>query len=143
MPNPIPARITDYLQKLALFSKSPAAAGTTLAAGEEIYGVYRNNLDVPTRGILLTSNGIHVQFVGHAQFVAYNEIREMTWFTWERKELERPENRRLVVELNSGERLEIYVVGARGIGLDLSNFHNFLLGAVQVRNLEARRVIKK
>ena len=142
---PIPNRATQHLSKLALFTPSPRVGGEvpTLAAGEEIFGIYRNNVDVPTRGILITSTGLHIQFVSHAQYVPYSDIKDMLWHTWDRKELESCENRRLLVELGNGERLELHIVGGRAGGLDLSQFHNFLLGAVQTRHLEGRRVIRQ
>jgi hypothetical protein len=142
---PIPNRATQHLAKLALFTPSLRVGGEspTLAVGEEIFGIYRNNVDVPTRGIMITSAGLHIQFVSHSQYVPYSEIKDMLWYTWDRKELQSFENRRLLMELGSGDRLELHIVGARAGGLDLSHFHNFLLAAVQTRQVEGRRVIRQ
>jgi hypothetical protein len=223
MQTPIPIRARQNLTKLALFTLSTDGElkDLTLALDEEIFGVYRNSGDVPTRSIVVTSAGIHIrhtahpseqiegtqdqstnqsanqpaqqsfapftdqttsqsfeplaeqsedqsfapstepptdistvrsqdqsfdpvtdQSASHFTYVAYGAIKDMYWHTWDRKDLQDPQNRRLIVELKSGQRLDLYVVGARNNALDLSSFHNFLLAAVQTRQLENRRVIR-
>jgi hypothetical protein len=145
MAAPIPIRATSHLSKLALFSRSSTAthAAFSLVEGEEVFGMYRNNPDVSTQAILVTSNGLHIQFPGQVRYIPYGEIAQIHWFTWDPGELVRPDNRRLSLEFRSGERVEIFVAGAQGVILDVVGFHNFLLAAVQTRQMERRRTVNR
>jgi hypothetical protein len=135
MTSTIPDRVVDTLAKLQLFTPSRAPDGTSikLTFGEEIFGVYRNDQDVATRGVMITDNGIHIQFLNELKYVRYTEIRDLSCYTWDLQELADPENRQVMLFLNSGERIDVHIVGAQGCIYDMTHFHNFMLGAMQAR----------
>jgi hypothetical protein len=135
MANALPARITDHLTKLVLFtrSESPDSVKASRAFGEEIFGVYRNDVDVPTRGLLLTDNGIHIQSLTELRYVRYHEIKEVLLLTWNQEALADFEQRHLMIYLHSGERLDVYVTGGTDYALDLMHMFRFLIGAIHVK----------
>jgi len=141
MTSTIPDRVVETLSKLHLFtpSKAPDGTNTKLTFGEEIFGVYRNDADVPTRGVMITDNGIHIQFLSQLRYIRYTEIKDLTCYTWDMQELTDPENRQIMLYLNSGERVDVHIVGAEGCIFDMTHFHNFLLGAMQARKHKKER----
>jgi hypothetical protein len=144
MPPALPPRITAHLCTLALFSPSPPAAESSdFSPGEEVFGIYRNNVAAVTKAIVLTDSGIHIQYVDRMRYVPYMEMLDISWHTWDQSELKEPLNRRLIISVKTSEQLEVHVVGAKGAILDMVSLHNFLLGAVQTRRLESRRVVNR
>jgi hypothetical protein len=140
MANPLPARITEHLSKLTLFtpSESPDRLKASRAFGEEIFGVYRNDVDVPTRGLLLTDYGIHIQSLTELRYVRYQEIKEVLLLTWNTEALEEMDQRHLMIYLHSGERLDVYVTGGTDCALDLMHMFRFLIGAVHARRSDRK-----
>src|ERR1700730_16493086 len=104
MPSLLPQRATEYLTKLALYSPHSARSENdfspdqkfeevSLRSGEEILGIYRNNVSVHTRSILVTNIGLHIEFANHIRFASYDEMTDINWLTWDRMELTNLENR--------------------------------------------------
>ena len=148
MPAPLPARAVAFLSKLSSYQSLIGQddnyfGAAALAPGEELIGTYTNNEDVPTKNILITNLGIHIGYEDQVSFIPYVQVDSMQWHTWNRDELLDPQNRRLIFYLKSDERLEVHVTGEKKGSMDINQMHNFLLGAVQARQLEKRRSINR
>ncbi len=141
MANSLPIRITEHLGKLALFtpSESPDTAKASRAFGEQIFGVYRNDADVPTRGLLVTDNGIHIQSLTELRYVRYHEIKEVFLLTWNPEALADFDQRHMMIYLHSGERIDVYVTGGTDAALDLMHMFRFLLGAIHAKRDNQRK----
>jgi hypothetical protein len=91
-----------------------------LLSSDEICGLYRNQPDCDTELIVVALDGIYIKSDDKWDFLSYGEIQSIG------APSKGPEDRALLISLNSGSQLRLPVTGGRGKLKDVYGFISFL-----------------
>lgn len=110
-------------EKLGPRKRETWARRLGLPAGDEICGLYRNDPGCSMKLLVVTIRGIHIKRGDEWSFVSYRDIQSVD------APAKDPEDRELLVGLESGALLRLPITGGRGRFKDVYGFFRFLRSA--------------
>lgn len=151
MPQSISAKAKRNLGSSLAFEKLNGPLPSTyvelfsIQDGEACIGIYHNE-GRREEPVLITSLGLHLWVKGVVIFIPYCSIAHIRWLEPDKVLTGSDPNKQvLILTLVDGSGVECPVRGkwynpeTKLGGPDIANFHTFLLGARQIREIEVRK----
>jgi hypothetical protein len=146
MPVPISTRARKYLAGTPFYTdlegvtESDWSNRVALAAEEALLGVYQNSPEQIENSIVITTTGLHFFSPSGLRSIRYADIKNIEDASHDiRYLMEHPEERKLILTAQNGQRVELPVTGSKGKGADMASFHSFLRGACQTVDIQQRQ----